>query len=975
MANQQPYVTIRSRRPGDANGSINGGPPPVMNGDMYSRSATHDISRTAFHVKHIGQFAQRLEDSAARAFPNRGRSSQRYKNVQALLLHWGCDDLFVLPELEDLEKCLRDDYAFGTDIFAIPSENSHLELMMRIGQLIKDHESQDTLYIVYYGGHARIDESRQSTWCATREIDSPWLQWSAIQTLLERSKSDVLILLDCCAGAASATFPTGNSITETISASSWDAIAPDPGRYSFTNALIEVLQEWRLRVFSAAMLHAEVLARLKHPRPVTINGKHFEARSTPVHFMMTSNHKAPSIEISRAIPVEKRSLSVPTNSDVGPSIGRAASPAAPGDALIGGPVSNEPTEDTPHVMISLALEDDQRLDINAWEQWLNAFPAMAKYVKIQGVFKSHSTMMLVSMPVMIWDLLPEDPATSFVAFIRSNNIAAQKHQAPPATVAIPAHNPRSETTAPDTASAMSGVSGTTFAGTENSGLSIQLGGPFEYTSHVAGSVRPMKHPVVLNLSSTPGHLPYLPSAPTSGSQTPHMRPMSSTFSVNTLPQYSSTPSTSAPLISRHMILNQQQSSRRTTFGPNVPQPKSFSAHVERRLEEYYHHQPLPNDAESAIIASNLGIEPWHLEVWYHHRRERDLVASQLTTMNANDLTHDDENRPLMILPTDLSHLLDISLPGQTLLLDTRPAIEYQKSHIRGAINLRAPQSFITAASPEMIERSFADEQSRDVFSRWKHSTYIVFYADELEHAWQCPSAAPVLHKLCDNSWTGRGFVLKGQYREFSASFNKYIVQADKSSETGFDAEVEEQNDDPQISVTASESQERYAKWLSHVEAEERVRAKIASPTPTSEGMERVEIHEKDLESEFKTRCGDLYRKAQDIHLRRESSEQDNFGVKAQMVEYLDRGLSKMRGHQTPSEPLPYSSKLVNEGYFDKAPPEHDEADEYVEVSKAGDSAGVVRSGLSTPTDRGVPGEEVVRRGRGSSLLNKVFRRS
>lgn len=31
-------------------------------GDHYARSATHDTSRTSFHVKHISQFAQRLED-------------------------------------------------------------------------------------------------------------------------------------------------------------------------------------------------------------------------------------------------------------------------------------------------------------------------------------------------------------------------------------------------------------------------------------------------------------------------------------------------------------------------------------------------------------------------------------------------------------------------------------------------------------------------------------------------------------------------------------------------------------------------------------------------------------------------------------------------------------------------------------------------------------------------------------------------
>ena len=91
---------------------------------------------------------------------------QRYTKVQALLLHWKSDDLFVLPELEDLERCLREDYRFETDVFPIPSENSHLELMMKVGSLIKEHESTDTLFVVYYGGHARIDESRQSTWCA-----------------------------------------------------------------------------------------------------------------------------------------------------------------------------------------------------------------------------------------------------------------------------------------------------------------------------------------------------------------------------------------------------------------------------------------------------------------------------------------------------------------------------------------------------------------------------------------------------------------------------------------------------------------------------------------------------------------------------------------------------------------------------------------------------------------------------------------
>lgn len=83
-----------------------------------------------------------------------------------LLIHWKSDDLFVLPELEDLEKVFREDYGYETDVFEIPSENSHLELLLKVADLIKRCESSDNLFVVYYGGHARIDEARQSTWCA-----------------------------------------------------------------------------------------------------------------------------------------------------------------------------------------------------------------------------------------------------------------------------------------------------------------------------------------------------------------------------------------------------------------------------------------------------------------------------------------------------------------------------------------------------------------------------------------------------------------------------------------------------------------------------------------------------------------------------------------------------------------------------------------------------------------------------------------
>lgn len=981
MGDQQPYFTIRSRRPADGNGALHADAPGVNGvGDVFARSATHDTSRASFHVKHIGAFARRLEDSAARAFPNRGRTSQRYKKVQALLLHWGSDDLFVLPELEDLEKCLREDFAFGTDIFAIPSENSHLELMMRVGQLIKECESQDTLFLIYYGGHARIDESRQSTWCATRDQSSPWLQWSAIQTLLERSKSDVLILLDCCAGAASATFPNGNSITETISASSWDAIAPDPGRYSFTNALIEVLQEWRLRTFSAAMLHAEVLARLKHPRPITINGKHFEARSTPVHFMMTANHKAPSIELSRILPPEKvteSASSPPSHHHTTPPLtGRAANS---GDPISNGLASNEPNEDTPHVMISLALEDDQRLDINAWEQWLNAFPSMAKYVKVQGVFKSHSTLMLVSMPVMVWDLLPEDPAVSFVAFIRSNNLATQRRQTQQrVAVPIASHPQQRAVNNFDNQSIASAVSGTTFAPTEDVSFQQHNRESTSYGNTAGGNTL---YDVSWRVPSssqppTPGRSAS-PSTTSPGDYARPIRPVASATSLNTSQRQAAVPVTgSSGMLSRQMMLNQQQSMRRTTFGENAPEPKKFSAHVERRLEEYYQQEPAPDDAHSVFIASNLGIELWHLDVWFHHRRDRDSISNKLATMKLKDvMLESNSHERRMILPAGLNRLLELSLPGDSLLFDLRSAAEYERSHVYGAINLRAPKSFLQAAPLDLIERAIPDEQGRRQFSQWNAAKYIVFYGRGLESSRECPAAELITQKLRTQGWTGHYFILRGHYREFSQSFDKFIAGA-KTTQTAAEDRTSSQATALMAETDGALVEDQHAPWPDCAANEDGAWPSSTSPARAQDRHhEAIETQEKDLEAEFRARCGPLFGKVMDMHVG--SHGLDNFGTKAGMVEHLDRGLDKMRSAAHAHAPTAaFASGHTRLASGDgKTSQEQDVDAEYVEVSRSDGPASfppAMRSDGNVTSDRA--GGRGGGGGGGGSLLTKIFRR-
>ncbi|KAH8673961.1 hypothetical protein BX600DRAFT_221432 [Xylariales sp. PMI_506] len=944
MASSQPYVTIRSRRPADGSsmssvdstvrGNMPRFPPRNRSGLLTSvqygssagddgapSAATHDISRVSYHVKHLSDFAKTLEDSAARAFPNRGRSL-RYQKVQALLLHWKSDDLFVLPELEDLEHCFREDYSFETEVFPIPSDNAHLELMMRVGQMIKEHESSDTLFIIYYGGHARIDESRQSTWCATRNTDSPWLQWSAIQTLLERSLSDVLILLDCCAGAASATFPNGNSITETISASSWDAIAPDPGRYSFTNVLIEVLQEWKHRTYSAAMLHAEILARLKHPRPILMNGTQFEARSTPVHFMMTSNHKAPSIEMSRTVTDDARPPSPPVETENEPPTGGGRSGASQDI------VATEPSEDVPHVMISLALEDDQRLDINAWENWLAAFPAIAKYVKVQGVFKSHSTLLLLSLPVMVWDLLPEDLACNFIGFVRSNNLAINNEGSPrPSAVQV------------------------------------------SYVAHSSGqSDLSKERPLARTKQQVPIKAAEVPSQSTDTLET---SPVNRRIGGGLNRQLTAPPALAwrtnpTEAISNQTILNQSRNSRKTflTSDANIPERPDLAPHIHARLEEYFQNDPDPTVAVKEFLASNLGIETADIDVWFLNRRERKEVDDKLQTLG-----HGKDRRPespkdglKLILPGHLNNLLEILPPSQVLLVDLRAVNDYKRSHIHDAVNLRLPASFIQWGSTEMIEEVLSDDASRTSFNKWYTSKCVVFYDRHVEFSWESPSAEALVSKFRSQMWSGQGFILKGHYREFSDAFDKYIG-GDKMSTVAkkYLDGVKERSWEKRKETVG------YDVWLSRLENEDRVRPTESQPEAKAARMNAMVQHQKDLEDEFERAHPSLYRKVMAL------KPEGNWDIKAPIVEHLSTALAKMQEAGMTREDsmaptytdysdkarYPYSSGVDAGGSDDDQPP-------------TSDSVKQVKSGSSAPDDAGGPAPDAKKSRSGRNLL-KILR--
>jgi len=367
--------------------------------------------------------------AANRAFPNRGRC--RYKTVNVCLIRWQEDELQVKSELDRLCHVFEKLYGFNTQIWLIPPKASQIQLTSMTCSFLQEFDAEDNLFIVYYGGHGTINQARQNQWRCNRSPNSPFVDWSAVQALFATAISDVLVLLDCCAAASSA-LGSGSNVMEAIAACGFETRAPPPGIYSFTHTLIEVLEDWVDKPsFSAAMLHTEVLFVLKQKRPERgRDGRRLEWCSTPIHLVYTGNPKSPGIEIC-CLKSEKSSQKASAHfksQTEGQSTSYVDSTDLDGEslpeALSACTVSGN--YQVPHVLISVALEEDQAdLDASSCRRWLSDFPALVKYATVEGVYRGNSTLITMSLPVMIWDFLPENPACSFIGFVNTPNRYSQ----------------------------------------------------------------------------------------------------------------------------------------------------------------------------------------------------------------------------------------------------------------------------------------------------------------------------------------------------------------------------------------------------------------------------------------------------------------------------------------------------------------------------------------------------------------------
>jgi len=223
-------------------------------------------------------------------------------------------------------------------------------------------------------------------------------------------RNDVLLVFDCCFAASAATKAVSTGTKELLAACGKEAVT-FTGKWSFTRRLIYALKVFKLKhqakltAFTVTDIYSYMLTNMKldYDRNYVHTYTEVELselQRTPIHVRLRGSG---SICIAPLSPLDA-------------TTGQRLLPPAPLEPIFY-------HED--RVVLTIAIKGDATPDIRQWKKFIYSCTppeiVALRRVDIECAFKADSTLMIVSMPIPLWTLLPERPAYQFVGFVRSKN--------------------------------------------------------------------------------------------------------------------------------------------------------------------------------------------------------------------------------------------------------------------------------------------------------------------------------------------------------------------------------------------------------------------------------------------------------------------------------------------------------------------------------------------------------------------------
>ncbi|KAL5889798.1 hypothetical protein ACKVWC_005026 [Pyricularia oryzae] len=362
-------------------------------------------------------FARHLQDAAMLIYRQTQRSP--YTSVSVLLLRWE-EDKSVEKDLVELEAVLRDRYNYQTDKWTIPSvHNPSIKLSVQMASYM-ENARPDHLLVIYYAGHGYVGMDNHLYWACHKGDDSAKLKWDGLRCLLEDAQSDMLLLLDTCA-PREAPMAGSHGFKQAIAAYTPDRVPRESPCRSFTSYLTESLARLSVgRAFTLQRLYDEIISlqpKAASERPQT-NGSgklptFHELR--PVVFTLAAGQNQSMVLPILPAPDGKSAQSDQPRADAGVLI-------KPEEQLIGPEDAVDLIFDEARALVCTTFVGDASQDMTFFNNWLQNAPPIASKIKVEGMFLGPPTMLLVSMPLTVWNVVQHDKVCCFLGHITSHNM-------------------------------------------------------------------------------------------------------------------------------------------------------------------------------------------------------------------------------------------------------------------------------------------------------------------------------------------------------------------------------------------------------------------------------------------------------------------------------------------------------------------------------------------------------------------------
>ncbi|KAK7419813.1 hypothetical protein QQZ08_010701 [Neonectria magnoliae] len=361
-------------------------------------------------------FARHLQDAAM--LIQRQTERPPYTDVSVLLLRWEEDDS-VDDDLVALEQVFQKQYNFRTERWHIPTvPNPSIKLGVQMASFL-EHARASHLLIIYYAGHGYAGPDGQLFWACNAREDAAKLKWDGVRCLFEDAQSDILLLLDTCSVSDP---PTAGShgVKQGIAACTLDRNQLESSERSFTSNLVEALHKLGSgRPFSVQRLHEEALSqKQQHTQaPRTTNGGTGNPPPVapgPIFFTLTPG-KGQSLSLA---PLPARTQ--PTSLQNGDADGQGTRDRE--DQLIDPESVVDLRFDEPRILVCTTFVGDASPDMSFFSQWLHNTPPLGAKIAVEGMFLGPPTMLLISMPHSIWNVVQHDKVCCFLGYISSHNM-------------------------------------------------------------------------------------------------------------------------------------------------------------------------------------------------------------------------------------------------------------------------------------------------------------------------------------------------------------------------------------------------------------------------------------------------------------------------------------------------------------------------------------------------------------------------